>query len=153
MGAVFCTNMAKKGHVRAQALKKMKRIKTASWVEGIMIMLALVSALLLFLEFTTTLALWQVQLFDFVDLCIALVFLGEFSFKLLLAKNPKKFFEVRWWELLAAVPITTPLTQALRLLRLLRLLHLAEVTVDSKRGTASSREVTKKSRPDGLGRC
>lgn len=98
-----------------------------------MVTLALISALLLFLEFTTTLSEEQTQVFDLVDLCIAMVFLGEFAFKFLMAKKRKKFFKARWWELLAAIPITTPLTQALRLLRLfrfLRLLHFAEATTE-----------------------
>jgi voltage-gated potassium channel len=102
----------------------------ALWVEGGMIFLALVSGYLLFLEFTTNLTDSQLQFFDTIDLVIALTFLCEFAVRFYIAKKRRKFFKLHWWELLAAIPITTPLTQALRLLRLLRLLHLAQSVTD-----------------------
>lgn len=95
-----------------------------------MIFLALVSGYLLFLEFTTDLTESQIRLFDMIDLAIALAFLSEFAVRLYAARKRFKFFKLHSWELLAAIPITTPLTQALRLLRLLRLLHLAQSVAD-----------------------
>lgn len=91
-----------------------------------MLFLALLSGYLLVLEFTMSLTEYQIQLFDTIDLGIALVFLAEFAARWYIAKKRGKFFTSHWWELLAAIPVTTPLTQALRLLRLLRLLHLAQ---------------------------
>lgn len=110
-----------------QEISTLRRFfKLALWIEAAMIVLALISGYLLFLEFTTNLTQRQIQLFDTIDLVIALVFLCEFAARIFMAKKRLVFFKFHWWELLAAIPITTPLTQALRLLRLLRLLHLAQ---------------------------
>lgn len=104
--------------------------KFAFLIEVVMLFLALVSGYLLLLEFTTSLTSQQIQLFDTIDLGIALAFLCEFAVNFFVAKKQLKFFIFHWWELLAAIPITVPLTQALRLLRLLRLLHLAQSVAD-----------------------
>ena len=95
-------------------------------IEATLLTLALTSGYLLYLEFTQLLVASEIALFEKIDLTIALVFLGEFFTKLYFAKKKKKFLQLRWWELLAAIPITTPLTQSLRLVRLLRLVHFAE---------------------------
>jgi voltage-gated potassium channel len=90
----------------------------------LMIALALLSAGLLALEFSTPLTSSQLLLLDRIDLGIALVFLAEFVINFSFARNKAQFFKTHWWELLASIPITTPQTQALRLLRLLRLVRL-----------------------------
>jgi hypothetical protein len=118
--------------MRRMARKKKKILQSRHLLlEATMVSLALLSAGLLVLEFTVELTSWQLQLFDFLDLLIALIFLSEFGFNLLMAKKQKQYFQKHWWELLAAIPITTPFTQVLRLLRLvrmLRLLHILQAT-------------------------
>lgn len=95
-------------------------------LETALMFLALVSGYLLLVEFTTNLTAEEILLFNAIDLAIALVFLCEFAVKLYLAKNRNTYFKSHWWELLAAIPITTDVTQGLRMLRLLKLLHLVE---------------------------
>ena len=98
------------------------------WDDIVMMLFALVSGYLLLLEYTTTLAPEQVQLFNQIDLAISLVFLFEFTVKYIAAPVKRSFFKSHWWELLASIPVTTPLTQGLRLLRLLRLFRLLRLT-------------------------
>lgn len=89
-----------------------------------MVFLALVSAGLLVLEYTTPLTLAQMRLIDTIDISIACIFLGEFVINFFRAPDKKTYFKKHWWELLASIPVTTPGTQALRLLRFLRLVRL-----------------------------
>lgn len=107
-------------------MKNRRVLKKSLWVEVVMIFLSLISGYLLFLEFTRNLTEYQIQLFDKIDFIIAVVFLCEFIIKFFTTQKRFYFLKYHWWELLTAIPITTPLTQALRLLRLLRLLHIVE---------------------------
>lgn len=100
------------------------------WLEIIMGSLALVSGYMLVREFADDLSPYQIFVFDIVDLIIAVIFLGEFGVKLFLAKNRVTYLKYHSWVLLAAIPVTTPLTQSLRLVRLLRLLHLFQAVED-----------------------
>jgi voltage-gated potassium channel len=109
-------------------LSMVKESKVVIWDDIVMMLLALVSGYLLVLEYTTTLAPDQVRLFNAIDLGISLIFLAEFCIKFFIAKKKGSFFKSHWWELLASIPVTTPLTQGLRLLRLLRLFRLMRLT-------------------------
>ena len=95
--------------------------------DGIMIVLALVSGYFLVLEEITILTPEQLMFIDQADIFIALIFLMEFFLTLYFAKHRGLFFKSRWWELLAAIPISTTVTQALRLLRLLRIVRLFRI--------------------------
>ncbi|OGG57111.1 hypothetical protein A3D71_04565 [Candidatus Kaiserbacteria bacterium RIFCSPHIGHO2_02_FULL_55_20] len=96
------------------------------WLEMVMGSLALVSGYMLVRELTDDLTPNQVFIFGIIDLVIAVVFLAEFGVKLYIAKNRMTYLKYHSWVLLAAIPVTTPLTQSLRLVRLLRLLHLLQ---------------------------
>jgi voltage-gated potassium channel len=109
----------------------MINLREDSWIyildDIVMIALAIVSVLLLLYEQTGGLSAAQIQLVDHTDLAIALIFLGEFFIKLVLAPKKIVYLKSNWWLLLASIPITTPATQALRALRLLRLFRLVRV--------------------------
>ncbi len=94
------------------------------WLEIVMGSLALVSGYMLVREFADDLTPYQVFVFDIIDLVIAVIFLAEFGVKLYNAKDRMAYLKYHSWVLLAAIPVTTPFTQSLRLVRLLRLLHL-----------------------------
>ncbi len=91
-----------------------------------MVLLALVSALLLIYEVFVNVAPENQKYIHYIDITIALIFLAEFIFHLTKSKEKTNFLKNRWWELLAAIPITTETTQALRALRLSRFLPLLE---------------------------
>ncbi len=92
----------------------------------IMVFLAIVSIGLLIYDFTATNAVKNQQLIHTIDLIIACVFLVEFLFHFTRAKDKKVFFRKRWWELLAAIPISTTTTQFLRTLKIVRIIPLLE---------------------------
>jgi len=113
-------------------MMKEKVGKVVIWDDIVMMLLALVSGYMLVLEYTTKLAPDQLQLFNTIDLVIACIFLGEFCIKFFLAKKKGQFFKSHWWELLASIPVTSSLTQGLRLLRLLRLFRLIRLAEGSR---------------------
>ena len=80
--------------------------------ESMMVALALTSLYFLVLEATRILTPEQVELIDRIDVTIALIFMTEFFVALQSAKNRYKFIKSRWWELLAAIPLTTNDTSA-----------------------------------------
>src|SRR3989344_682842 len=100
------------------------------WLEMVMGSLALISGYLLVRELADDLTPYQVYLFNIIDLVIAVIFLAEFGVKLYFAKSRMTYLKYHSWVLLAAIPITTPLTQSLRLVRALRLLHLIQAVED-----------------------
>jgi voltage-gated potassium channel len=87
--------------------------------------LALVSVGLLLYEIATHPSQPTLVFLHRLDTGIALVFLAEFFIKLSIARSSAEYFKKNWWLLLAAIPFSTPGTQALRLLRLLRLLRFS----------------------------
>ena len=95
--------------------------------DGIMISLALVSGYFLVLEEVVTLTQEKLAWIDLIDTIIAVIFMFEFFVILFLEKDRVLFFKSRWWELLAAIPISNTMTQALRLLRLLRIVRLFRI--------------------------
>lgn len=101
--------------------------------EIIIVLLALTSCSLLVFELISDVSPQQMAWVQRVDLAIAVVFLGEFLIRLSKAPDRKSFLRRFWWELLAAVPITShtaralrglPLLRAVRVIRLLRLVRL-----------------------------
>ncbi len=95
-------------------------------IDLLVVSLALVSVLLLFFEIFAVIGQQQQRLVRYIDLGIACVFLLEFIYKFTGAKDKKHFLKGHWWELLAAIPITTETTQALRALQLERLIVLVQ---------------------------
>ncbi len=100
------------------------------WVtieEFAMAFLSVLSGALLTVELSDNLSASTIGLIDRIDISIALVFLVEFLARLYFAERRKEFFRKNWWELLAAIPVTTPVTEALRLLRLIRFIRIGRI--------------------------
>jgi voltage-gated potassium channel len=95
--------------------------------ELIVVALALLSVGLLVFDAVAELQPHQQQIIERVDVGIAVIFLIDFFWRLRAAENRKAFLRSSWWELLAAIPITTDMTRALRGLRLLRLLRVLRI--------------------------
>ena len=90
----------------------------------LMIALALVSVFLLCFEVLADQTPSQMQALEAADIAISMIFLAEFCIRLAKAPRKKLFLRRHWWELLAAIPITSETTQLLRGLNLLRLVRL-----------------------------
>lgn len=97
--------------------------------EILIVLLALASVLLLVLEVVSDLKPHQRWLVERVDLAIAVIFLVEWLWRLKNAERKAAFLRSSWWELLAAIPITSDVTRALRGLRLLRILRIIRLAV------------------------
>jgi voltage-gated potassium channel len=92
--------------------------------ELLVVLLALLSVFLLFVEVTSNLTHEQERVLGYADVAIASLFLLEFSYRLKQSENKRKFFRHHGWELLASIPLTYDALQALRALQLLRLVRL-----------------------------
>lgn len=61
---------------------------------------------------------------DRIDFCVAILFLVDWTFSYYFSRNRRRFLRRNWYLLLAAIPLTDTLTQAMRGLRVLRLLRI-----------------------------
>ena len=95
--------------------------------ELLIVLLALASVVLLIFEMIAEIQPHQRVLLERVDLTIAVIFLAEFTWRFVHAEHRGRFFARSWWELLAAIPLTTEVTRALRGLRLLRLIRIVRI--------------------------
>lgn len=100
---------------------------TSLRAEMFVVVLALISVALLVIEIAAELAPEDLRFLQAVDVTIALVFLAEWLLRLWRAPDRKAFAKKWWWELLASIPITNDLAQALRGLRLLRLVRALRI--------------------------
>jgi len=91
-----------------------------------MALLAMGSIFLLVVEVVIGLSEGEIQFVHYVDLGIAFVFFVEFVYHFITARHKFHFLKHHWWELLAAIPLTTHTTQALRGFRLIRVMPLIE---------------------------
>ena len=91
-----------------------------------MVLLALISIALLIFEVFANVSPEDLKIIHYVDITIALIFLSDFIYDIYRADDKAKFFKNRWWELIAAIPITNETTQALRALKLTRFMPLLE---------------------------
>ncbi len=91
-----------------------------------MALLAMGSIFLLVIEVVIGLAEEEMLFVHYVDLGIAFVFFVEFIYHFVVAPDRIHFLKYHWWELLAAIPLTTPTTQAFRGFRLIRVAPLIE---------------------------
>jgi len=112
---------------------KARRKRPPIWSDIVVIAFAIASMVLLALELHGAQSATHVRLIHTFDLFVALFFLGDFTFRLRAVKNKGRFLLWHWWELLAAVPVTTTVTQALRGLKLLRVFELISVVRASAR--------------------
>lgn len=67
------------------------------------------------------------MLIERVDLGIAVIFLVDFFWRLGHSDDKARFFRRSWWELLAAIPITSDFARTLRSVRLLRVIRLIQL--------------------------
>ena len=95
--------------------------------DAAMIFLSLVSVFLLFFEILADHTPQQTHALEIADVCLASIFLLEFSIRLIRAPNRKVFLRRHWWELLASIPITSGTAQMLRGLNLLRIFRLVRL--------------------------
>ena len=89
-----------------------------------MMMLSFVSAIILIVElfFAPSPALREALIA--LDLFIAFIFTLEFVIRFTISKSRPLFMKTYWWELLAAIPLSSEFIQAFRLLRLARFVRL-----------------------------
>lgn len=104
------------------------------------VVLALISGVFIIIEFLYPLTESQIALIDITDDVIALIFLADFCLRLFFAKRKKNFMRTYWWELLACIPLTTPITQALRLVRLLSIVRIMRL-VAHEEGVREARPI------------
>lgn len=95
--------------------------------ELVIVFLAALSSALLIFEIVSDVTAAQRLWIERIDLAIAVIFLLEFSVRLARSEGKIAFLRHSGWELLASIPITTEVTQALRGLRLLRLMRLVRL--------------------------
>lgn len=89
-----------------------------------MVFLSLISVFLLFFEVLSAHSPQQMRALDTADVVIASIFFVEFWVRFFKASDKKLFLRKHWWELIASIPITSSMTQALRGLNLLRLIRV-----------------------------
>lgn len=89
--------------------------------------LALLSAGLLVFELTAELVPEQTRLLYTVDFAIALLFLMDFIYEYTSATDKKKYLRHNWYLLIASIPITGGVYQALRSVQLVRLLRIVRL--------------------------
>ncbi len=98
-----------------------------------LVILAILSTGLLVFEINHDVTASTSTLISRLDLGIALIFLADFIYGFVKAKNKALFFRKRWYELLASIPITNTTTQVLRSLRLLRVLRIIRLMARMRR--------------------
>lgn len=104
-----------------------KRHDAHIWDDILMIILAIISLILLWIQYAYTLRSDQYQMIELASTAIGFVFLVEFCVRLYIAPNRTRFIKSDWWMLLASIPVASSTTQALRGLQLLRLFRLADL--------------------------
>lgn len=104
--------------------------------------LALISVGLLIFELSHKLAAEDIALFRLLDFIIALIFLSDFAVGMVKADNKKIFFRERWYELIASIPLSGTIAQALRPIRLIRVLRIIRLAVRLKIVANSANAVT-----------
>jgi voltage-gated potassium channel len=98
-----------------------------------MVLLGLASIIILILEIVTTLNIAQYTWLGTIDLIVSLIFFGDLFLHYHLSPNKATFFQRHWYDLLAAIPITSAVAifltsfqiiPALTLLHIFRLIRL-----------------------------
>jgi voltage-gated potassium channel len=95
--------------------------------ELLVVVLAVASVLLLFLEATSVLSQEQRRVVGYADLTIACLFLVEFAYRFGISEQKGRFLRRHWWELVASIPLTLDWTQALRAIQLLRVVRIVRL--------------------------
>lgn len=77
---------------------------------------------------------------DRIDFAIAILFLVDWILSCYSSRDRQRFFRRNWYLLLAAIPFTDTLTQALRGLRVLRLLRILRAGEHLNYGLTSTKQ-------------
>lgn len=115
------------------------------WRDVVIFCLALLSAGLLVLELSTELFAPQAQLLYTVDFIIAMLFLADFGYELSTATHKRAYLKKNWYLLLASIPITGGMYQALRSIQLIRLLRVVRLYARIRRMSEATERVSKDS--------
>ncbi len=107
--------------------------RRALYNDAIVISFALASIAFLALELIGEVSSSTLVWIRVADTIIALFFLLEFFARLKHARDKRRFVLLHWWELLAAIPVTSTITQALRGARLVRVVEVMSVLRASSR--------------------
>lgn len=103
------------------------------WKEIALTLLAILSVGLLVYEFSAELAAHEIKWLYRVDVAIALIFLADFLAGMYLSKNRRRYWRHNWYLLLASIPISEGIFQALRALRILRIVRILRVLTRIKK--------------------
>ncbi|MFQ6089752.1 MAG: ion transporter [Candidatus Methanofastidiosia archaeon] len=110
----------------------MKREKIGFYTDVVMIVLALITIFLLFYEMTITITpenLEEVKrkviLIHRIDFWICMIFIAEFSVRILKEEDRKAYFKARWLEIPGMIPFTMiNVSATFRIFRLFRLVRV-----------------------------
>lgn len=97
------------------------------YIDILVAVFALLSVAILVLESAVETTPERYAALQAADLVIAIFFLTEWSVRFVAAEQKGRFFRKYWWELLASIPFTTDVTQALRGLRLARVVRVFQL--------------------------
>lgn len=67
-------------------------------------------------------------LLNTIDLVVALLFLADFMIEWFVSQNRRHYFARNWFFLLAAIPLTDTVAEALRVVRVLRLVRVVRAS-------------------------
>lgn len=84
----------------------------------------------------------ELRVLNRIDFTIACIFLLDFIIEMYQSKQRKVYLKKNWYLLLAAIPLTDTITDALRGLRLLRLLRLIRAGEHIDIGYRSTKQKT-----------
>ena len=99
----------------------------------LVVVFAVVSILLIAFELFSSVTAVEARIIGVLEIALAFFFLGEFIYRLVRTKQKKHFLLYHWWELLAAIPITSITAQTFRGLRIIRALEVVRVIRASAR--------------------
>jgi voltage-gated potassium channel len=116
-------------------------VKKHHLFEVIIGLLAIISIILLAIDFFIDLSTRWLFILYSVDLAICLIFAAEFIYRIRMAESKKAFLKSNWYEILAMVPAfvfytagsIAAISAALRLLRLIRVVRVIAVLSRMKR--------------------
>ncbi len=99
------------------------RVQNSAWYTSLIIVLALFSLGVLLYEWLGESTLVQLETLLAIDLIIAYIFLADFVVGLFLNRSyasKSAYFKSNWLNLFSSIPVTTEVTQLLRILRIWR---------------------------------
>ena len=111
-----------------RSMKKRSIVHTrALYNDLVVVLFAFASIVFLALELNGDISPASAVWVRIADTGIALFFLIEFIVRFKHARNRRRFLTFHWWELLAAIPVTSTVTQALRSARFVRVIEVLSV--------------------------